>query len=247
MPKPKLKLKPTRAPSQARSRDTVRRILDAALSVLRRNGVEGFTSNHVAREAGLSVASLYQFFPNKHAIVYRLYQDWLEEVTARLKAEAEAARDERDWRRFAERLAGTLSSEALDAQTEYELLRAMWSHRDLIELDRRHTAALGETVADYLERFGAPRPRPELAQIAGFANELYTLVAERTVGPAAGSGNVLGECARVAYLALWRHALRLDEPLTARPAAGGRTRAAATSSAVPAAGRRRPGTASRTA
>ena len=45
------------------------RILDASLRVLRDQGALGFTTTRVADEAGISVGSLYQYFPNKHALV----------------------------------------------------------------------------------------------------------------------------------------------------------------------------------
>ncbi len=50
-------------------------ILKAAVRVLEREGVQRFTTIRVAEEAGVSVGSLYQYFPNKQAILYRLQLD----------------------------------------------------------------------------------------------------------------------------------------------------------------------------
>jgi AcrR family transcriptional regulator len=50
------------------------RILDAAVRVLRDEGALGFTTSRVADEAGISVGSLYQYFPNKHALVIAIHQ-----------------------------------------------------------------------------------------------------------------------------------------------------------------------------
>lgn len=49
------------------------RILHAAVRVLRDDGALGFTTTRVADEAGISVGSLYQYFPNKHAIVLAVH------------------------------------------------------------------------------------------------------------------------------------------------------------------------------
>ena len=76
MPKP---LRPVTAPRklpvQARSAELVAAILEAAFRVLRREGASRFTTIRVAAEAGVSVGSLYQYFPNKHAILFRLQLD----------------------------------------------------------------------------------------------------------------------------------------------------------------------------
>jgi AcrR family transcriptional regulator len=55
-----------------------RRILDASIRVLREEGALGFTTTKVADEAGISVGSLYQYFPNKQAIVVALHDDDIE-------------------------------------------------------------------------------------------------------------------------------------------------------------------------
>jgi AcrR family transcriptional regulator len=59
-------------PSQARSRFTVDAILDAAARVFEAHGYVGGTTNRIAERAGVSVGSLYEYFPNKDAIVVAL-------------------------------------------------------------------------------------------------------------------------------------------------------------------------------
>src|SRR5262249_27647272 len=60
---------------QARSSRLVDDILQAAIRVLERDGAGKFTTIRVAERAGVSVGSLYQYFPNKEAILFRLQQD----------------------------------------------------------------------------------------------------------------------------------------------------------------------------
>lgn len=50
-------------------------ILEAAVQVLTREGAQRFTTARVAEKAGVSVGSLYQYFPNKAAILFRLQSD----------------------------------------------------------------------------------------------------------------------------------------------------------------------------
>jgi AcrR family transcriptional regulator len=67
-------------PKQARSRQLVADILAAAGRVLARDGARRFTAARVAKEAGVSVGSLYQYFPNKEAILFRLQADEWEQT-----------------------------------------------------------------------------------------------------------------------------------------------------------------------
>jgi AcrR family transcriptional regulator len=62
-------------PQQARSADLVATILEAAIQVLAKEGAHRFTTARVAEKAGVSVGSLYQYFPNKAAILFRLQSD----------------------------------------------------------------------------------------------------------------------------------------------------------------------------
>jgi AcrR family transcriptional regulator len=72
-----------KAPKQARSTQLVDAILQAAIRVLEREGAAAFTTVRVAEKAGVSVGSLYQYFPNKASILFRLQQEeW--EATGRL-------------------------------------------------------------------------------------------------------------------------------------------------------------------
>jgi AcrR family transcriptional regulator len=68
---------PRKAPSQERSAKLVAHILEAAVRVLEREGPHRFTTIRVAEKAGVSVGSLYQYFPNKQSILFRLQvEEW---------------------------------------------------------------------------------------------------------------------------------------------------------------------------
>jgi AcrR family transcriptional regulator len=73
-------------PKQARSADLVAAILEAALQVLAKEGAARFTTVRVAEKAGVSVGSLYQYFPNKAAILFRLQSDEWRQTTDLLKS-----------------------------------------------------------------------------------------------------------------------------------------------------------------
>src|SRR5213079_84134 len=60
-------------------------ILEAAVQVLEKEGAQRFTSARVAEKAGVSVGSVYQYFPNKAAILFRLQSDEWRQTTEMLR------------------------------------------------------------------------------------------------------------------------------------------------------------------
>jgi AcrR family transcriptional regulator len=66
--------KPRRQPRQARSREIVRAIEEACLRILAEQGPDALNTNRIAEIAGVNIASLYRYFPNKDAILAELYE-----------------------------------------------------------------------------------------------------------------------------------------------------------------------------
>jgi AcrR family transcriptional regulator len=73
-------LKRRRNPRQERSRATVEAILEAAAQVFERHGYAAGTTNRIAERAGVSIGSLYQYFPNKGAIVVEVMRRHMAEA-----------------------------------------------------------------------------------------------------------------------------------------------------------------------
>ena len=83
---PGRRAEPRKQPVQARSRQTVAEILDAAARIFAARGYAATTTNHVAEAAGISIGSLYQYFPNKDALVVALEERHLVDARASLTA-----------------------------------------------------------------------------------------------------------------------------------------------------------------
>jgi AcrR family transcriptional regulator len=75
---PSLKLR--RSPLQARSAETIAVILEASTQILETRGLAAFNTNAVAERAGVSVGSLYQYFPGKEAILAALHRRYEERL-----------------------------------------------------------------------------------------------------------------------------------------------------------------------
>jgi AcrR family transcriptional regulator len=78
---PRVTKSPRRRPEQERSKQTVDDILESAAQVLKQVGVQQTTTDRIAARAGLSVGSLYQYFPNKLALFEALMLRHFERVT----------------------------------------------------------------------------------------------------------------------------------------------------------------------
>lgn len=77
-----------RRPKQGRARSTVSAILEGAARVLAERGWAGFNTNLVAERAGVSIGSLYEYFPNKQAIADTLVSEHLTKAEALFSAAA---------------------------------------------------------------------------------------------------------------------------------------------------------------
>jgi AcrR family transcriptional regulator len=88
-------LKPRKSPVQARSSASVESILEATIQVLLGIGKERLTTTRVAHRAGVSVGTLYQYFPNKGALLQAALRRHLESVAG---ATEQACREEKSSR-----------------------------------------------------------------------------------------------------------------------------------------------------
>jgi AcrR family transcriptional regulator len=71
---------PRKLPKQERSRATIEAILGATAHILVRDGFEGASTNRIAERAGVSIGSLYQYFPSKEALVAALLERHVREM-----------------------------------------------------------------------------------------------------------------------------------------------------------------------
>lgn len=75
-------------PRQARSRTTVDAIVQAGARILGQRGWAGFTTNAVAEAAGVSIGSLYQYFPDKHALIDAIRRQHLDDCLSAVQKPA---------------------------------------------------------------------------------------------------------------------------------------------------------------
>lgn len=77
-------LEPRKWPSQRRSRETFEALVEATTGLLAERGYPKTTTNHIAERAGVNIASLYEYFPGKDALVAQAADRLVTRVLARL-------------------------------------------------------------------------------------------------------------------------------------------------------------------
>ncbi|MBX9400323.1 TetR family transcriptional regulator [Lysobacter sp. BMK333-48F3] len=160
--KPKISLR--KQPKQARSNELIAIILEAAVQVLQKEGAQRFTTARVAEKAGVSVGSLYQYFPNKAAILFRLQSDeWRQ--TAELWSGILADIERPPLERLRVLTHAFIRSECDEAQVRVALDDAAPLYRDAPEaLDAR---ASGERAFETFMREALPDAAGPTRAVAG--------------------------------------------------------------------------------
>ncbi|GAA4906674.1 AcrR family transcriptional regulator [Nonomuraea thailandensis] len=158
-------LTPRKQPRQHRSRETVAVILEAAAQLFQRYGYAGTTTNKIAERAGVSIGSLYQYFPNKDALLVALAEHHLAqsgEQVAQVLARAAERRPS-----LLELLTGLVRCVA-DLHTDRPALHRLLFDQaprtpGLVARFRETEQRIAHALAGELRRIGAGGPDPELS------------------------------------------------------------------------------------
>jgi AcrR family transcriptional regulator len=181
IPKPRANMR--KEPRQARSRATVEAIIQAGAHVLGDQGWSGFTTNEVADVAGVSIGSLYQYFPNKLALIEAIRRKHFDDVLAVLQQAGES-------RNSPEQLVDDLVHGMISVHCINPAL-----HRVLLDLPNLEgsRSAYDEFHAEYLRRYRvvitAHRNRRGGAA-DGFAAQVLSSAVEGVIHNAARRGTL---------------------------------------------------------
>lgn len=168
---PNVDLIPRKQPQQARSRETIQRVLEEAELLLVELGVDGFNTNVLAERAGVGVRAIYRYFPNKWAILVELMdrsnareRDWVGNLRL-LKAGD-------DWRSAIDRMIDGFYQGASNSPS-YSVLRAACQvSPQLREVDDRNVVSFESDVAEALAALGLAVDPHRLGTIAKIVIEV---------------------------------------------------------------------------
>ena len=199
-----------RAPRQKRAVETYERILDVATKLLVEIGVERISTNLIAAEAGITVPTLYRYFPNKYAVLMALgdrlmteqnvlIAEWLER--ARAVDSAEALMDDIHFliSRTIELTRATPGALAISLS-----LRAVPALQDVRLSSHR---AMSDAITDEFHRHLPGVPRTEIWERVRISVELsYAAIEMALEEPRVGDARIAEETA-IQMKAYWRQQL----------------------------------------
>jgi AcrR family transcriptional regulator len=146
-------LKVRRQPRQLRSQITVTAILDATARVLLERGYASATTNLVAEVAGVGIGSLYEYFPNKEALVAALVRREVDGFVAALEREMSTSLD----RPFPDALRGALAAALDELEARRDLVRLLvveYPYVGQLSVIGRLPRRIAELAAFCLRRWG---------------------------------------------------------------------------------------------
>lgn len=122
-------LSPRKRPRQARSAATLDAIFEATIQVLTSEGVRRLTTTRVAERAGVSVGTMYQYFPHKQALIYALNARYLDALAETVEATCRS----QSGGRVAEMLAALIETYWRAKTARADVTRALY--RSVVEMD----------------------------------------------------------------------------------------------------------------
>lgn len=165
-------LTPRKEAQQKRSRMKVEKILNVTRALLTEGPAHQITTIVIAERAGISVGSLYQFFPNKEAIFYELFRQWLADTIATLDRVKDALPASATKEECVDALLTALSDPDLNSLENWKLRLAMGTTPELARLEEQHIRDVTLRISDLQKRFGNPPPDRLAADLMVLQNEI---------------------------------------------------------------------------
>jgi AcrR family transcriptional regulator len=155
-----------RLPSQRRSRERVERILNCATALIEERGSDALRMSDVAEMAGISIGSLYQYFPDKSAIIRTLAERYNAQGLACIEAELATVRDVEGLRRSFARLVDIYYGLFLAEPVMRDIWSGTQADKALRDVELAASRANGAVLAATLARLRPAANRKALAASA---------------------------------------------------------------------------------
>jgi len=156
-----------REPTQKRSRERVERMLSAASSLITEQGSDGMRMGEVAARAGVPIGSLYQFFPDKSALIRALAERFTADSRACIDAALGGVRNKEGLRQAFSELVDTYYGIFLAEPVMRDVWSGTQADKTLRELELADSRASAKTLIDALSRI-KPSADPDMQAATAF-------------------------------------------------------------------------------
>jgi AcrR family transcriptional regulator len=153
-----------RVPKQERSRERIGEILKVAKELIGQKGIDAVTMKEIAALSGGPIASVYQYFPNKSAIIAMLYSVYVEDVRELISGHVQKIETAEDALLATGELFEVYYQRMRAEPSTQDLLNAIQADKALADLDIAETRALAEGFFQATSHFVAEAMRESYAQ-----------------------------------------------------------------------------------
>lgn len=168
--KPRLADLKRKSPNQDRSKQTVDNIVAAADKILSRDGIDSLTIRSIAETAGISLGSLYDYFPNKQAVLYRIYEKRLD-LLLQIFDEATSEEDPpASFEAAFDKYLQLARDSKYPTRVDIELRNAIHRDPQLAEMTKHYEESLTERYVALLRRYGSDWNEADLRMFAEYAH-----------------------------------------------------------------------------
>jgi len=141
-------------PQQRRARQTRQKILDATLELLEESGIEKISTNLIAGRAGVNIASLYKYFPDKHAILHELAQSFGQQQSDLICAYLASIDIESSIESVCGGLVDAVIEGTRGGKALVQLQRSLIASPELLEAYRATNHEIGQALKPFLRHWG---------------------------------------------------------------------------------------------
>ncbi|MFY0700296.1 MAG: TetR/AcrR family transcriptional regulator [Bermanella sp.] len=157
---------PRNEPVQGRSKMRSKQIIDVTSELLERVGLDDLNTILIAKEVGISIGSLYHYFPNKHAILYAMAMRWLDEIEVVLNEFETWPIETMDLDELVTKMLNTNLKVYKKQKAILTLVQAMFSVPELRKLDVQHDDLVIKKMAQVFKRMGMSHHLKERERLA---------------------------------------------------------------------------------
>jgi AcrR family transcriptional regulator len=161
-----------RKPTQQRSRERMERILEVAEGLIEKKGSEHVKMSEIADLADISIGSLYQYFPDKRAIIRSLAEAYALESRECIRVALEAVRTQKELLNAFSELVDMYYRIVLDKPVMRDISSALRSDKELMNIELAESRACGALLAAAIMRV---RPRADAKRTGAMAFMIWQL------------------------------------------------------------------------
>ncbi|MGI2178427.1 TetR/AcrR family transcriptional regulator [Shewanella frigidimarina] len=176
-----MKISVLKEPKQQRAKVKVEKILLATKKLLMFHGVEKLTTNHIAEESGVTVGSIYQYFPNKQSILYKIYLDWLNEAKEQVISFKELSKTMAPVELIRALFEEMYKGDDFDSEMhllEVELIKVMGIYPELKEAEKQHGKEMITLFSDTISQALPETSREKSVQLATFIYSIDSSISQ---------------------------------------------------------------------